>query len=56
MEVEIGYDGDDGGSEDGSLSLDEDEHDGENYMSLDESYSGNVSGLHVLNHIKYKHL
>ena len=55
MEVEIGCDGDDGGSEDGSLSLDEDEHDGENYMSLDESYSGNVSGLHVVKHIKYKH-
>ena len=29
MEAEIGYDGDDGGSEDGSLSLDEDEHGGE---------------------------
>ena len=32
------------------MSLDEDEHDGKNSMSLDESYSGNVSGLHVLNH------
>nr|XP_045088153.1 uncharacterized protein LOC123496851 [Aegilops tauschii subsp. strangulata] len=44
IDAEIGYDGDDGGSEDGSLSLDEDEHDGENYMSLDESYSGNIRG------------
>ena len=52
MEAEIGYDG---GREDGSLSLDKDEHDGENYMSLDESSSGNVSGLHVVLHIKYKH-
>ena len=56
MEAKISYYGHDGGSEDGSLSLDEDEHYGENYMSLHESYSGNVSGLHVLNHIKYKHL
>nr|XP_040245952.1 protein PFC0760c-like [Aegilops tauschii subsp. strangulata] len=44
MEAKIRYYGDDGCSEDGSLSLDEDEHDGENYMSLDESYSGNVGG------------
>ncbi|XP_044443948.1 prostatic spermine-binding protein-like isoform X2 [Triticum aestivum] len=44
MEAKIRYDGDDGGREDGSLSLDEDEHGGGNYMSLDESYSGNVGG------------
>ena len=52
MEAEIGYDSDDGGSEDGSLSLDEDEHGREYYMSLDESYSGNASVLHIVKHIK----
>lgn len=35
------YDGDDGDSENGSLSFNEDGHAAENYMSLDESYSGN---------------
>lgn len=42
MEQETRYASDDSGSENGSSSLNANEPPGDNYMSQDESYSGNV--------------
>lgn len=42
IEEESDYDGDDYGDDNGSSSLNMDEPAEENYMSLDESYSGNL--------------
>jgi hypothetical protein len=47
MEQETGYASDDSGGEIGSSSLNANEPPGENYMSQDESYSGNVSVVNV---------
>ena len=47
MEQEIGYASDDSGSDNGSSSLNANQPPGDNYMSQDESYSGNVSALNV---------
>jgi hypothetical protein len=47
LEEETGYGSDDSGSEKGSSSLKTNESAGHNYMSQDESYSGNVSVVNV---------
>ncbi|XP_073362989.1 protein FAR1-RELATED SEQUENCE 5-like [Aegilops tauschii subsp. strangulata] len=44
MEQETGYASDDSGSDNGSSSLNANQPPGDNYMSQDESYSGNLHG------------
>ena len=47
MEQVTGYASDDSGSDNGSSPLNANQPPGDNYMSQDESYSGNVSVFNV---------
>ena len=54
MEQVTGYASDDCGSDNGSSSLNANQPPGDNYMSQDESYSGNVSTFNVEKNILNK--